>query len=272
MTITIWTLRTATIEAKKYKSRYEFQLKARGAYGFLRNKNKIKSACKHMIVKRMSWSLDGLYKEALKYKTKKEFERKSNRAYQFADRRNLINTICKHMISGDKGSGMRKWTKQSVKEIASTYLSRDVFRKENLGAYDTALRNGWLKEICSHMKYIGSRSNPEIELYNNINRQFPSATFKFFKCDQSKYKQNRFGLDIFIPEINKGIEFNGTYWHGQGFKRNWTNNPKEYHAMKKRFFSDIGIQYLEIWECDWTKNKKLCIKDCIKFLRDNDHD
>ena len=44
------------------------------------------------------------------------------------------------------------WTKDKCKEVALEYKSRGDFWKENRGAYDACIRNGWLDEVCSHMK------------------------------------------------------------------------------------------------------------------------
>ena len=96
-------------------------------------------------------------------------------------------------------------------------------------------------------------------------------------------------LDIYIPEKNIAIEFNGLYWHSELFK------DKFYHYNKWKECYDNNIQLLTIWEDDWIykqdivkslikaklnliENKiyaRKCIiknvnkKDEIKFLNDN---
>ena len=45
-----------------------------------------------------------------------------------------------------------KWTKEKCTDIAKKYNSKIEFSKNDLNAYNASRRNGWLEEICSHMK------------------------------------------------------------------------------------------------------------------------
>lgn len=69
--------------------------------------------------------------------------------------------------------------------------------------------------------------------------------------------QGRKELDIFIPEKNIAIEFNGLYWHSDA-----TGTEKEYHYNKWKQCQDKGIQLITIWEDDW-KNKKNLVKQML---------
>lgn len=64
-------------------------------------------------------------------------------------------------------------------------------------------------------------------------------------------------MDIFIPELNIGIEFNGLYWHSEKFR------DKFYHYNKLLDAKSKGIFLLNIWEDDW-KNKRYIIESIIK--------
>lgn len=44
------------------------------------------------------------------------------------------------------------WTKEKCKEDALKYNIRENFKKGYVSAYNAALRNKWLDEICLHMK------------------------------------------------------------------------------------------------------------------------
>ncbi len=52
-------------------------------------------------------------------------------------------------------------------------------------------------------------------------------------------------LDIYIPEYNLAIEFNGLYWHSEKFK------DKNYHLDKSLKCSEQGIRLLHVWEDEW---------------------
>jgi hypothetical protein len=95
-------------------------------------------------------------------------------------------------------------------------------------------------------------------------------------------------IDIYLPELGIGFEFNGLYWHSELFKDKW------YHINKTNFFKEKGIRIIHIWEDDWLykneitksqignwikKNNKIWArkcevkeinrKDAISFIEDN---
>ncbi len=63
-------------------------------------------------------------------------------------------------------------------------------------------------------------------------------------------------LDVWLPEINKAIEYNGTYWH-QG-RENMDN-------LKQNLCKSKEIQLLIIKESEWMKHKNYNIID--KFIK-----
>ena len=64
-------------------------------------------------------------------------------------------------------------------------------------------------------------------------------------------------LDIYIPEFNLAIEFNGGYWHNEKFK------PKNYHLLKYNLCKEKDIRLISIWEWEIVKDKEN-IKNFIK--------
>ncbi len=80
-----------------------------------------------------------------------------------------------------------------------------------------------------------------------------------------------FDIDIYIPELRKGIEFDGTYWHSfSGLSRSRIDWPHEdienYHQIKDKYFLSKGIHAFHVIEEDWIINKEKCIKECLEFL------
>ena len=53
-------------------------------------------------------------------------------------------------------------------------------------------------------------------------------------------------IDIYLPELKIGFEFNGLYWHSAEYKE------KNYHLKKTNFFRERGIRVIHIWEDDWS--------------------
>lgn len=102
---------------------------------------------------------------------------------------------------------------------------------------------------CSNEQYI---SKLETELFEYIKSIYQGEIIRTYR------KQKPYELDIFIPELNIGFEFNGLYWHCNKFKDN------NYHFEKSKFFREIGIIIYHIYEDDWvhnnTKTKELLLK------------
>ena len=101
--------------------------------------------------------------------------------------------------------------------------------------------------------------------------------------------RDRYEIDIYLPELKLGFEFDGLYWHSEKFKE------KNYHLDKTEYFKKKDIRIIHIYEDDWVyrsdilksqiKNllklnlhkifarkciiKEVSIKECKKFLDDN---
>jgi DNA-binding CsgD family transcriptional regulator/endogenous inhibitor of DNA gyrase (YacG/DUF329 family) len=67
-------------------------------------------------------------------------------------------------------------------------------------------------------------------------------------------------LDIFIPELNLAIEFNGLYWHSELSGKN-----KFYHVNKTQMCHKKGIRLIHIYEHLWKANPTL-VKSRLKNL------
>lgn len=95
-----------------------------------------------------------------------------------------------------------------------------------------------------------NHSKPELELLSFIEEVCPSV--------QSGKRFGRIELDVFIPELNIGFEFDGTYWHSElsGGK------DKHYHINKNNFFLQQGINVFHIWENEW-RDKNDIVKSII---------
>jgi len=67
-------------------------------------------------------------------------------------------------------------------------------------------------------------------------------------------------IDIFLPDLKLGFEFNGLYWHSDQFKDKW------YHLDKTNFFKEVGIRIIHIWEDDWHYRKDIIKSQIINFI------
>ncbi len=65
-------------------------------------------------------------------------------------------------------------------------------------------------------------------------------------------------LDIYIPNKNTAIEYNGLMFHSQGKENGKINNtPKNYHLDKTTLCEDQGIQLFHIFENEWKTKKEI---------------
>lgn len=73
----------------------------------------------------------------------------------------------------------------------------------------------------------------------------------------TNYRDSRLEIDIYLPDINLGFEFNGIWWHSDKYKDKW------YHRKKSDYFAEKGIKIIHIWEDDWI-NKTDILKSQIR--------
>jgi hypothetical protein len=71
--------------------------------------------------------------------------------------------------------------------------------------------------------------------------------------------REKYEIDIFIPDLGLGFEYNGLYWHSE------TNKDKNYHLNKTKYFELKNIQIIHIWEDDWMSKSEI-IKSQISNL------
>jgi len=66
-------------------------------------------------------------------------------------------------------------------------------------------------------------------------------------------------IDIFLPEYNLGIEYNGLYWHSNIYK------SPNYHQEKTELASQLGLQLIHIFEDEWVNNTDI-VKSRLQSL------
>jgi len=144
----------------------------------------------------------------------------------------------------------------------------EKFRKENFAIsndtnYIKYLNNGISLFNCDrnhefkiHGKHFHDRKGHNITLCTicyPINEQISIKEKELLKYVESVYdgkilKSYRDGLeiDVYLPELNIGFEFNGLYWHSNMYKKN------NYHLEKTNHFKSKDIHIIHIWEDDWV--------------------
>jgi hypothetical protein len=263
-----WSDETLQLEANKYTTRKSFQLGSPGGYTTARKRRLLDKICGHMLPSASkAYTLEEIQIEASKYSKRGDFAKNSPSIYMAAWTKKILNSVCLHM---DK---IYYCTKESALQEALKYNTRNSFKNGSPSEYSAARRMNLLEEVCHHMKKKSTVSVAERELLGVIKAIFLSA--RELKVRKIKIKNKPhikgFDIDIFISDLSRGIEFDGTYYHSfNGLKRSRPNWPDEdlrnYHDLKDQYFATKGIRVLHIKEEEWKKDKEDCIKRCLIFL------
>ncbi len=138
-------------------------------------------------------------------------------------------------------------------------------------------------DICTVCNKINTSSNSQDKLLEFISEHYKGEIIKNNRSIIGKE------IDIYLPELKLGFEYNGLYWHSDVYK------DKNYHLDKTNKCFDNSIRLIHIWEDDWLhkteivksqllnlfyKSNKIFARKCIikevsvketrKFL-DNNH-
>jgi hypothetical protein len=79
--------------------------------------------------------------------------------------------------------------------------------------------------------------------------------------NERKLLDNKYELDIYIPELKLAFEFNGLYWHNE------LNKPNKYHLEKTELCEEKSIQLIHIYEDDWVYKSDIIKSMILNKLR-----
>ena len=150
---TKWTKEKCKEEALKYNNIKNYRKGSLSYRTAVRN-NWLDEICGHMNrVKKpfKYWTKEKCKEEALNFKTRKEFENEFPGGYAASRINGWLDEVCSHMKSINK-KPKGYWTKKNCQEVSIKYTTKSEFQKKSRSAYQISCRNGWLDEICSHMK------------------------------------------------------------------------------------------------------------------------
>lgn len=251
-----WTFEKLQAEALKYNRRVDFQYGSTGAYLSAMRQKLLDVICSHMQESATKkYTDEEIIEIAKQYKTRSEFAKKS-KAYTaaFLRGKDFVDMVCSHMTSVKK---VLKHTKETAAQDALKYKTRREFCVNDAGSYLAAVKNGWIDDICQHMNELpkSRTSKQELVILDIVREHFSDARKKVFYNKNKQFRQARYELDIYIPSLNKGIEYDGDYWHSpKVLAKNKKISIEEactYHEEKDAFFKTLGIEVLHIKEKEW---------------------
>lgn len=163
----------------------------------------------------------------------------------------------------------------SQKSHASRSIESKQFEKDynctSIGKLISQYGQGWLsiKDKLELLHYKGYTyiQNEQLDLIQNYYTQQskPELTlFDFVKnlCKDAIHKNRQiikpYELDIYIPSLKLGIEYNGSYWHSIE-----AGMSKDYHLKKSLMCRSKGIRLIHIYEFEDFEEQKQLIKNLI---------
>lgn len=134
------------------------------------------------------------------------------------------------------------------------------FGKDSLSSVSFKERMSDLYYQNDKMQSKLSRSKYEDELVN---------LFKEWNVGVEINNKNRIktDLDLFIPEFNIAIEFNGLYWHSEyaGGK------TEHYHLNKTKLCEQNNIHLIHIFEDEWVNKREIIISRLKNLVNKNEN-
>lgn len=114
---------------------------------------------------------------------------------------------------------------------------------------------------CPVHVYENGCSKPEKEILNYVKNIYDGTIIQNDRSIIQNYWTGHFlELDIFLPDVNKAIEYNAKYWHENDYSR-WKDE------MKFKQCTEKGIDLFIVDHNQWIKNKDFStIKE---FIYDN---
>ena len=98
-----------------------------------------------------------------------------------------------------------------------------------------------------------NNSLKEIELYNFIKQNLKEDVLRTHRINNKE-------IDVYVPSLNLGFEFNGLYWHNELHKEN------DYHLNKTESMEENGIHLIHIWEDDWNDKCEIVKSRILNLL------
>lgn len=133
--------------------------------------------------------------------------------------------------------------KYGVKHALQCPKIHDKQKKTNLEKYGCENSGALFNKL---------KSKGELEVLNFIKQNYNKTIISGENTLIPFYQ-----LDIYIPDLNLAIEFNGDYWHSH-------NNDKRKsgrHVRKTNDCESKGIRLIHIWEHEWKNNQ-----DYVKYI------
>jgi hypothetical protein len=127
--------------------------------------------------------------------------------------------------------------------------------KFNIDSHNFYQRIKYGTIICTICNPIDKHtSGMEIDFISFITNIYSGQTIKNFRILEEKE------IDIYLPYLKIGFEFNGLYWHSNKYK------DIEYHKNKIDISNKNNIRLFHVYDDDWRYKKDIIMNDIRKLI------
>lgn len=185
----------------------------------------------------------------------------------FGEERTINDWANQDVCVVDRGTLSKRLVQGASVELALTTPAGRNTKAVGLTAWgETDSYSSWAKRYGIDSKTISDRlasgMSPEDAISTPARTQYitshPETSIANFleSLGVSVVRNSRsiippYELDLYLPDHDMAVEYNGLYWHSEQFKGKW------YHHNKWKACNDVGIQLVQVWEDDYLKSSKL---------------
>ena len=167
---------------------------------------------------------------------------------------------CEKCSYEKRGYGKRLGEDKLFMSLKSVHDNKYYIDREQLNDYRNTQKEHieihckkhgvFTQRISSHLYGQGcpkcgvsiSKAEDEINSFLNL----------FIETKQRYKLPNKKEIDIFIPELNIGIEYNGLRWHSDLFQKD-----NLYHLNKTNYCKEQGVRLIHVFEDEWLFKKEI---------------
>lgn len=204
-----------------------------------------------------------IIKETNEYKGKAKLYEVGYKIYPHKEKRTKYD-----IISGKCYNPNLPWRS---KEGLLKYIKENFNHKPTLKELSIKIKNS---KICIYINKFNLREyiNYSCKGEENLIKEFVKSIYKdeiitYHGTKKEKYRE----IDIYLPKIKKGIEYNGSFWHEEGNLNNKFSREIGYHKEKEEIFKHKGIKILNIWDKEWYRDypkNTIINEECKERIKD----
>ena len=270
-----WTKELCTKEAKKHKSKSEWQKKSYHSY-YVARLNKWMEECTEHMIPPFIWTKDICIKEAKKYNSRTEWQKKSKGSYNIATKNKWLDECCIHMTP--VGNRHKRMVYCYIFSDKTVYvgLTDNEERRKNEHLYGVGQFNGKTRKKFSPVNNYAVKNNLEPKYVKISDYISAIEAQKLEEKTINEYKKN--GFKILNRAKAGSLGGNIRHWTKEKCieeakkyrtKSEWSKKSGgSYSSARINGWFKECIKHMPKHSTKWTK--ETCIEDAKKYMTRNE--